>query len=151
MCAVWCGEGRNGDGKMGSRKGVGSDVKGGRGGGGKGQEALTSACVQEELLMRASREGKTSLVKRLVACGAKPGETDEVREDEQGKRGGVGGWVMYRGRGAGLVNDQRRRKQSQGEGGGVRRAWAQACVRDATSVHTCCITYARVCPCTRSR
>jgi hypothetical protein len=63
-------------------------VKGGRGGGGKGQEALTSACVQEELLMRASREGKTSLVEKLVACGAKPGETDEVREDEQGKRGG---------------------------------------------------------------
>ena len=118
---------------MGSRKGVGSDVKGGRGGGGKGQEALTSACVQEKLLMRASEEGKTSLVEKLVACGAKPGETDEVREEEQGKRGRR---VMYRGRGAGSVNDQRRRKQSQGEGGGVRRAWAQACVRDATSVHT---------------
>ena len=66
--------------------GGGHDVKGGRVGGEKGQEALTSACVQNTPLMWASSEGMTSMVEKFLAFGAKAERTNQVKG-----RGLVGG------------------------------------------------------------
>ena len=82
MCVcVWCVDGRV---EMGS--GGGHYVKGGRVGGEKGLEALTSACVQNTPLMWASSEGMTSMVEKFLAFGAKAERTNQVKG-----RGLVGG------------------------------------------------------------
>jgi hypothetical protein len=54
-------------------------VKGGRVEGWKGQEALTRARVQDSPLVYASSKGKTSMVEKFLAYGAKPEKTDKVQ------------------------------------------------------------------------
>jgi len=79
--------------------------------------------------MQASSEGRTSVVEKMLAFGAKPEKTNEVK---------VRGRGLYRGRGAGLVEDHRRRKQ--GQGGGKQGGSQRACVRARREALLLCAT-----------
>ena len=103
---MWCGVevGGVGGGKIGrargrERKEDWMEVyrgKGGRGGGGRGQEAVvTRTGVDEQggyhkrtALMWASEKGMTNMVEKLLAAGAKAETTDKVKREEQMVRGG---------------------------------------------------------------
>ena len=94
-------------------------------GGAKGQEALTSACVQDLdkgmlQLQYATREGTTSLVEKFLAGGAKPEKTDGVKG-----RGLVVGWCRVEETLVGGQMEETRPERREAMGAG----WLGACMR----------------------